>query len=72
MCSLSASPAPTTSRDRPRSCMPATWTTTAVCKRTVGAVTAVVTSSWHAREIAPMTPHEGLWPAGRSTDDRDH
>ena len=37
--------------------------TTAGCSRTVGQVTAVVTGSEHACEIAPITDQtKGLWP----------
>jgi hypothetical protein len=66
MCSLSASPEPTPSWNRP-SCstalVAAAWATTAGCRRTVGQVTAVVTGrrqTWLSAPIIDQT--NGLWP----------
>src|SRR6185437_1269531 len=66
MCSLSASPLPTPSTNRPLSCtaaVAAAWAMIAGWMRTVGQVTAVVTGSVTASDSAPITDQtNGLWP----------
>ena len=66
MCSLSASPLPTPSANRPSSnrlAVAAACATMAGCSRTVGQVTAVVTGSRQACEMAPMIDQtNGLSP----------
>ncbi|CAM5721275.1 hypothetical protein SFUMM280S_01260 [Streptomyces fumanus] len=65
-CSLSASPEPTPSRNRPpviTALVAAAWATTAGWMRTVGQVTAVSIGSDTACDSAPITDHtNGLWP----------
>ena len=66
MCSLSASPVPTPSRNRPpvsTALVAAAWAITAGWMRTVGQVTAVVTGSVQTWLSAPiMDQTNGLWP----------
>jgi hypothetical protein len=66
MCSLSASPDPTPSANRPSrrtALVAAAWAITAGWIRTVGQVTAVVIGSRHAWESAPIIDQtNGLCP----------
>jgi hypothetical protein len=66
MCSLSASPLPTPSTNRPRCCtaaVAAAWAITVGWVRTVGQVTAVATGSSVASDSAPITDQtNGLCP----------